>query len=359
MRKIISALAAGLCLISLCGCSPEKEAVNVYLPGDIVSPSASSSTSLESAVYPAVWNTGSSSSTTSSSSSSSFFHPPEEAEPIDPVENYRGKWYYFVINDKRKRIYERLYYAAANNIEDVNVEDIQVTAQDVYEAFWAFDYENPQFLRLGSGYEFTYVENRVSNKIKSVKILYGRDAGAVNQTAFETKAETVLEAARELETDYERLRYIHDWLCNNTTYTKGDDPSLREADGAIVNGQAVCEGYAKAFMYLAQKLGYQCICSVGEANLEDHMWNMVKIGNAWYNVDVTWDDPDDTKNIIDGVSNLRHDYFLINDAELRLDHRVVRPVMLPNSPKGFFPYGYDQDASNTSASPAGAILSDN
>lgn len=357
-RKICAALAAVLCVTTLCGCSPEKKAVNVYLPGDIVNPADRSTTTQESAVYPDVWNPGGTSSS-STSSSSAASAPTEPAEPIDPIENYRGKWYYFVINDKRKRIYERLYYAAANNIEDVTVEDIQVTAQDVYTAFWAFDYENPQFLRLGSGYEITYVENRVSNKIKSVKILYGRDAGETNQAAFEARAETVLDAARELETDYERLKYVHDWLVNNTTYTKGDDPSLREADGAVVNGQAVCEGYAKAFMYFAQKLGYQCICSVGVANLEDHMWNMVKIGNAWYNVDVTWDDPDDTKNIVDGVSNLRHDYFLINDAELRLDHRVVRPVMLPNSPKGFFPYGYDQDASSSYVSPEGVTLTDN
>lgn len=354
-KKIRAALAAVLCVIMLCGCSPkETEAVNVYLPGEIVSPSASSTTSLESAVYPDVWNPGVTDSSSSSSSSTPAYTPPPEAEPIDPLKNYRGKWYYFVINDKRKRIYERLYNAVANNVEEVKVEDLQVTAQDVYEAFWAFDYENPQFLRLGSGYEITYVDNRVSNKIKSVKILYGRAAGDTAQAAFEARAETVLENARALETDYERLKYVHDWIVNNTSYTKGDTPSLREADGPIVNGQAVCEGYAKAFMYFAQSLGYQCICSVGVANLEDHMWNMVKIGNSWYNVDVTWDDPDNSN----GESRLSHNYFLINDAELRLDHRVVRPVMLPNAPKGFFPYGYDQDASSPYVSPEGATLTD-
>lgn len=357
-KKLRAALAAILCAALLGGCSPkDKVAVNVYLPGDPVKPSVSSYSSAESAVYPDVWNPGVTSSSSSSSSSSPSFTPPEAAEPIAPIDNYRAKWYYFVINNKRKRVYARLYNAAVNNVEEVKVEDIQVTAQDVYEAFWAFDYENPQFLRLGSGYEITYVDNTVSNKVKSVKILYGRAAGETGQTALEARAETVLENARKLKTDYERLKYVHDWIVNNTTYTKGDAPFLREADGPIVNGQAVCEGYSKAFMYFAQSLGYPCICCVGVANLEDHMWNMVKIGGAWYNVDVTWDDPDDTKNVIDGVSNLRHDYFLINDAKLRLDHRVVRPVMLPNAPKGFFPYGYDQDG-NSSGSNEGVTLTD-
>ena len=218
----------------------------------------------------------------------------------------------------------------------------------------AFDYENPQFLRLGSGYEVTLVDSRISNKVKSVKILYGRTEAEIQQAAFEARTETVLEAARELNSDYERLKYIHDWIVDNTVYTKSDDPFIREADGPVIDGQALCEGYSKAFMYFAQSLGYQCICSVGVANLEDHMWNMVKIGGSWYNVDVTWDDPENS----DDTQTLRHDYFLINDAELRLDHRVVRPVMLPNAPKGFFQYGYDQDADTNSTTSTGVTLTD-
>ena len=350
-RKICAVLAGALCAAILSGCS-DKSYGDVYLlggQGEVIHPT-SSTTSTGSAVgvYPDSWNTGSSGS--ASSSATPATPPTEENEPIDPIDNYRGKWYYNHISDKRKRIYQRLFNAAANNVEEVTVEDIQVTEQDVYEAFWAFDYENPQFLRLGSGYEVTMVDSRVSNKVKSVKISYGRAQNEIQQAAFEARAETVLDAAKKLNTDYERLKYVHDWIVDNTVYTKDGELYIREADGPLLNGQALCEGYSKAFMYFAQSLGYPCICSVGVANLEDHMWNMVKIGNSWYNVDVTWDDQD---NADDG-QKLRHDYFLINDAELRLDHRVNRPVMLPNAPKGFFPYGYDQDATSSSSSSAAA-----
>ena len=344
-----------LCAALLSGCSlfeSEEKPANVYLAGDIVHPSSSSSASSTVSDEGQFGVTGrptsSSSTQTSSSSRPVTVTPAEESEPVTPLEYYRGKWYYNTLSAKRKAVYARLFYCAKNNIEECDVSDLKVTAQDVYVAYWAFDYENPQFLELGSGYELTYIEPKVSNKIKTVKILYGRTPGEVDQAGFEARAEAVLEEARALSSDYERLKYVHDWIVDNTVYIKDGAVSIREADGAIVYGQALCEGYSKAFMYFAQSLGYQCICSVGVANLEDHMWNMVRIGGSWYNVDVTWDDPK-TSN---GTQTLRHEYFLINDAELRLDHRVEHPIMLPNAPKGFFPYGYDQDGGESNSSAA-------
>lgn len=364
-RIICAALSAVMCASLLGGCSlfeSENIPANAYIAGDIVHPSshpqASSTTSEEGQFGVTGRPTSSSSSQTSSSSRPVTVTPAEETEPVTPLEYYRGKWYYNTLSAKRKAVYARLYNCAKNNLEECDVSDLKVTAQDVYVAYWAFDYENPQFLELGSGYELTYIEPKVSNKIKTVKILYGRTPGEVDQSGFEARAETVLEAARALDSDYERLKYVHDWIVDNTVYTKEGALSIREADGAILYGQALCEGYSKAFMYFAQSLGYQCICSVGVANLEDHMWNMVRIGRSWYNVDVTWDDPKTS----DGTQTLRHEYFLINDAELRLDHRVERPVMLPNAPDGYFPYGYDQDGgannSGAAASNSSATVTD-
>ena len=225
---------------------------------------------------------------------------------------------------------------------------------DVYEAYWAFDYENPQFPALGNGYEIEYIDGRISNKVKTININYSRLASEVSADDLANAAEEIISEAEELETDYEKLKYIHDAIIDSTEYTKEGEPYISEADGPLLYGQALCEGYSKAFMYLAQSMGYPCICSVGVANMEDHMWNMVKIGNSWYNVDVTWDDPQTD----DGTAQLRHDYFLICDAEIRLDHRVIRPVMLPTSPYGYFPHGY-QDPDDVSATTSTSVTSNN
>lgn len=336
-----------MCALTLSGCSlldAPGEPANVYLPGelDMANRTNSTSTTVKDEGQFDSFLRPSSSSASSGSSQTPTVNTPEQTdrEPVDT--SYRRKWYYSTLSDKCKRIYERLYNCAKNGEEECVVYDLYVTDQEVYEAFWAFDYENPQFPELGDGYEMTYIDHKISNKVKSIRIAYNRMPSENLRTALQTRAEPVLEAARELETDYEKLRYIHDWLVENTTYSNTGEEFESEADGPIVYGQALCEGYSKAFMYLAQSLGYPCICSVGVANLDDHMWNMVMIGRNWYNVDVTWDDPDNPDDTNEGT-DLRHDYFLICDAEIRLDHRVERPNMLPTSPYGYFPHGYDQD----------------
>ena len=350
-KKLCVLLSAILCVVPLSGCSLSKsEPANVYLPenANIIHPAASSSTSSSvsggNVNEPEELLSSSSNSVTSSSAETPTVTPDEPTEPVALIDNFRGKWYYNHISRKRKQVYARLYSCVENNAEEFDVSDLDVSKQDVFDAYWAFDYENPQFLTLGSGYEITFLNSKVSNKVKSVKINYGRTADEVGQTEFEARAETVLEEARAQDSDYEKLKYVHDWIVDNTVYTKSGAAYESEADGPIVYGQALCEGYSKAFMYFAQSLGFQCICAIGSGHLEDHMWNMVKLGGTWYNVDVTWDDP--VKS--DGIQELWHDYFLINDAQFRLDHRVEHPLVLPNAPDGYFPYGYDPDEENVS-----------
>lgn len=49
-----------------------------------------------------------------------------------------------------------------------------------------------------------------------------------------------------------------------------------------------------------------------DSNSMNHMWNKVHIGNAWYNVDVTWDDP-----INDRPGHAQHTYFLLSDNAIQ------------------------------------------
>ena len=105
---------------------------------------------------------------------------------------------------------------------------------------------------------------------------------------------------------------IHDWIVNNTQY----DQSYKIYDpyNTLIKHTGVCEGYS----LLAQKMftiaGIKSIVVEGTAKGEAHSWNMVYIDNKWRNVDVTWDDPVSSKDI------LRYDYFNITDSKLSADH---------------------------------------
>lgn len=228
-------------------------------------------------------------------------------------------------------VYARLFESAMNVSDTCYVDDLEINENELYTAYWAFDYDNPQFLELGSGYSYSHYPS--TGMIVYINIDFGRQSSEVPQERFNDTMNTVLANAKSLSGGYEKLKYCHDWLVNNSVYYQpgSDTKYIREADGPVVYGTAVCEGYAKAFMYLAQSLGYECVCVVGKGNGTSHMWNMVKLDGHWYHVDVTWDDP----IMSDGSNRLYHDYFLVSDSKIQANHTIENPFTVPSAPSNY------------------------
>lgn len=124
--------------------------------------------------------------------------------------------------------------------------------------------------------------------------------------------------------EYDRVKAFHDYLVNNTVYGGSNDRKYT-AGGALVDGKAVCDGYAMAFDLLCYLSGIECIRVTGWAK-ESHAWNKVKVDGSWYNVDVTWDDPVSSRPM------LIYDYFLISDAAIARDHTQDANPYWPAAP---------------------------
>ena len=96
-------------------------------------------------------------------------------------------------------------------------------------------------------------------------------------------------------TDAEKVAYINTYLTSRIEYDL-DAPNRSSIIGALVDGKCVCEGYARAFDYLAERAGLDVVCIPGYAYTEEepegegHMWNGVFIDGTLYAVDTTWND---------------------------------------------------------------------
>lgn len=147
----------------------------------------------------------------------------------------------------------------------------------------------------------------------------------VSDSSLERKADLVVgQIITKDMTEYDKAKAIHDWLVKNVEYDRSSpiNEASYTADGVFDNHVAVCDGYAKAFLVLAERSGLEALRVTGTAvngsgSTENHAWNQVKIDGKWYNVDVTWDDPIVSADYGD---NMRYVYFLIPDSELNKDH---------------------------------------
>ncbi len=245
------------------------------------------------------------------------------------VDDYTVKYAYNTLSSAEKRAYERLYEAVAAHAKSADLSGLGISVSTLDRVYWAFDYDNAQFFWLGNGYSYSYYN---TSSIISVNPQYSRTAAqaAEIQPLFDAAADEIIAKALEKDDVFDRLAVIHDEIILRTDYKSTGNSYISEADGPLVYGKALCEGYSKAFMYLAQSIGVNCMCVAGYAG-ESHLWNMVEVDGVWYQTDVTWDDP------VGGNGQPYYDYFCISDSKMFEDHKVKNPFTVPEAAAS----GYD------------------
>ncbi|MBQ3955405.1 MAG: hypothetical protein II680_05910 [Clostridia bacterium] len=141
---------------------------------------------------------------------------------------------------------------------------------------------------------------------------------------MEERAREILARCAEGETLWDRLLILHDILADECDYDTetaallladsriADDAVMQSSSayGCLCSRKAVCSGYAAAFQLLASRLGAECRRVQGTelSAGAPHEWNIVRIGEDYVHVDVTWDDPIFTGGSEGGRS---YDYFCI------------------------------------------------
>lgn len=122
---------------------------------------------------------------------------------------------------------------------------------------------------------------------------------------------------KENKTVSENIKAVHDYIINNAKYDEAyltDESKYmsNNAYGALVEGYAICSGYADAMSLFLERMD---VINHKVSN-DKHVWNMVYIDGKWLHLDLTWDDPIANN----GRNYLRYDYFLINnEGLLKLD----------------------------------------
>ncbi len=138
-------------------------------------------------------------------------------------------------------------------------------------------------------------------------------------TELNKKADEIVSLIPENATDYEKIKFIAQYLADNVVYTPNevDYDIITESSnayGALINNYAICGGYANAFQILAEKAGVVSIVIRGQiySAYEAHIWNMVYVDNNWYHIDATWID-----NPYTGFDDT---YLMATDSEMSVSH---------------------------------------
>ena len=198
---------------------------------------------------------------------------------------------------------------------EISVSEYNLNEEQIGEVFAMLFYSEAELFFIDGHYSFTRYAG--SGIIQTIRPLYPDNVDEIPAmlAEFHEMTDAIIAEVDPTMSDWEKVAFVHDYVALHYDYDH--DLEIYDAYAMLKTGIGVCQAYSLLTRYLLKELGIECEC-VSCKGL-NHEWNIVKIGNSWYHMDVTWDDRDD-KGFYGQVS---HDYFLASDS--------------------FFDQGYDDD----------------
>ena len=188
-----------------------------------------------------------------------------------------------------------------------------------------FKYSNPQYYFLdlsiaGSSYGSSYVVyftvfpkfadgNQRANATKQMKTVIDNWMTQINAQPTAQMKE----------------KKAHDLICDKVIYDPGyEDASIgmneynQVAYSVFCTPSTVCAGYSQAMQLLMNGAGIDCAVVTSTVGTSGHEWNIIKLNNTWYTVDLTWDDVDDPEDAayLNITGNIGYQYFNRSQAQL-------------------------------------------
>lgn len=232
------------------------------------------------------------------------------------------RYVYNTLSDEEKSIYDQILAGVFSYEETVVLDKeydtaiVEATYKNVYyqepEVFW--------FMAVANNFK------ECGDTTDTVKLAYryDKEQTAELQKEIDAAIEDIATTFPENAGDADKIIALHDYLALNAEFTK-EHENAKDVSGPLVAGYSQCEGYAKAFAYACNKFGIENVRITGNKYTgASHAWNKVKIDGEWYNVDVTWDDPEGTTGIY-----VRHNYLFIDDAAINGITHIVECDFTP------------------------------
>jgi hypothetical protein len=233
------------------------------------------------------------------------------------------QYYYNHMNKAQQAAYHSILSGVKNLADEFQIPALE--GEELYNVFFQMRLDHPEIFWVSS-YKYRYYKDS-PNLIFIPEYLFDKKKICEHQKAMTARVEKLIRPAQKLS-EWEKEKYVHDFICENIRYDKLKKSYSHEIIGPLGQGVGVCEGIAKAVKVLLDALGVWCVIAICGNNPEKgikyrHTWNIVKIGGTYYHLDATFDN---TLGKDRETSEIRYDYFNLDDSQIFRDHE---PLIAP------------------------------
>ena len=204
------------------------------------------------------------------------------------------------VDDRYEKFYTEMKAGIITGSSEIKVETVKLYAKEIDKFFEAFVADNPDY-SFCLGENITYESYPSTGLVSKIKITYD-NANTVTsrKQLIDAVVNSIADQIDPEWPDAYKAIWINNYICDEYSYS--DNTEYSDLYDFIVYRKGTCEAYTGMFTLVARKAGLESsFCHSTELV---HAWNMVKIEDDWYHVDVTWNDN----------YSSRYEYMLISDA---------------------------------------------
>lgn len=160
------------------------------------------------------------------------------------------------------------------------------------------------------------------------------DTVLARRREIERAVRGLLAKAPQTQDDYEKIKYVYETLVLNTEYDVNAEEN-QNIYSVFVGHASVCQGYAKAFQFVMNRMGVECALVQGKVREtgEGHAWNLVRSNGEFYYVDATWGDisyqNEEPSAGEESLPRISYDYLCITTELLERTHILSESEEMP------------------------------
>ena len=252
----------------------------------------------------------------------------EEGDTEAGVKEDERAYYFSTLDSQGKKLYMEIYNAIFAMDESVGVSSkdpdeidriFNLCMMDHPELFFCDGYKTTMKTQgeetLGIDFAGRYSLSKEERKEKESEI--------------KTVTDKILASVPDDNSDYEKVKYIYEWIIDNTEYDENAADS-QNIISVFLNNKSICQGYTMSFKYLLDRMGIFCTVVYGQAANENHAWNLVRMDGTYCYVDTTFGDSSYLDSDNGEASITSYNYFGCNSDILLRTHTVSERGPLPD-----------------------------
>jgi hypothetical protein len=100
---------------------------------------------------------------------------------------------------------------------------------------------------------------------------------------------------KNIESELDRVRFYFVWIATHVDYDEVMRLDQQDPERVFVNRKAICSGYTRLMAHFCGQSGIAAryVSGYGKeledrTSIQNHAWNVIRIGGRWHSFDVTW-----------------------------------------------------------------------